>query len=98
MAIKYFREVIYTSLKNTKAIIEGKPFIVNESQYQLMAVADLDSKLQKCGYTISLLDVKNEREYSIREYKDDDIEYLRKKLLAAFKIPKSFLGYEEDLI
>lgn len=27
----------------------------------------------------------------------DDIEYLRKKLLAAFKIPKSFLGYEEDL-
>jgi hypothetical protein len=27
----------------------------------------------------------------------EDIEYLRNKLLAAFKVPKSFLGYEEDL-
>ena len=27
----------------------------------------------------------------------EDIEYLRKKLLAAFKVPKSFIGYEEDL-
>ena len=27
----------------------------------------------------------------------DDIEYLRNKMLAALKIPKAFLGYEEDL-
>jgi hypothetical protein len=27
----------------------------------------------------------------------EDIEYLRNKLLAAFKVPKSFLGYEEDV-
>jgi len=27
----------------------------------------------------------------------EDIEYLRNKLMAAFKVPKSFLGYEEDL-
>lgn len=27
----------------------------------------------------------------------EDIEYLRKKLLAAFKVPKSFIGYEEDI-
>lgn len=27
----------------------------------------------------------------------EDIEYLRKKLLAAFKVPKSFIGYEEDV-
>jgi hypothetical protein len=27
----------------------------------------------------------------------EDIEYLRKKLMAAFKVPKSFIGYEEDL-
>jgi hypothetical protein len=27
----------------------------------------------------------------------EDIEYLRKKLMAAFKVPKSFMGYEEDL-
>jgi hypothetical protein len=27
----------------------------------------------------------------------DDIEYLRNKMMAALKIPKSFLGYEEDL-
>jgi len=27
----------------------------------------------------------------------EDIEYLRKKLLAAFKVPNSFLGYEEDV-
>lgn len=27
----------------------------------------------------------------------DDIEYLRNKLMAALKIPKSFLGYDEDL-
>lgn len=27
----------------------------------------------------------------------EDIEYLRRKLLAAFKVPKSFIGYEEDL-
>lgn len=27
----------------------------------------------------------------------EDIEYLRKKLMAAFKVPASFLGYEEDL-
>ena len=26
----------------------------------------------------------------------EDIEYLRNKLMAAFKVPKSFLGYEED--
>jgi len=26
----------------------------------------------------------------------DDIEYLRNKLMAAFKVPKSFLGYEQD--
>lgn len=26
----------------------------------------------------------------------DDIQYLRNKLMAAFKVPKSFLGYEED--
>jgi hypothetical protein len=26
----------------------------------------------------------------------DDIEYLRNKLMAAFKVPRSFLGYEED--
>lgn len=27
----------------------------------------------------------------------EDIEYLRKKLMAAFKVPKSFMGYEEDV-
>jgi len=27
----------------------------------------------------------------------EDIEYLRNKLMAAFKVPKAFLGYEEDL-
>lgn len=27
----------------------------------------------------------------------EDIEYLLKKLLAAFKVPKSFIGYEEDI-
>jgi hypothetical protein len=27
----------------------------------------------------------------------EDIEYLRNKLMAAFKVPKSFLGYEEDI-
>lgn len=27
----------------------------------------------------------------------DDIEYLRNKMMAALKIPKAFLGYEEDL-
>lgn len=27
----------------------------------------------------------------------EDIEYLRKKLMAAFKVPKSFMGYEEDI-
>jgi hypothetical protein len=27
----------------------------------------------------------------------EDIEYLRNKLLAAFKVPKSFIGYEEDI-
>jgi hypothetical protein len=27
----------------------------------------------------------------------EDIEYLRNKLLAAFKVPKSFIGYEEDV-
>ena len=27
----------------------------------------------------------------------EDIEYLRNKMMAAFKVPKSFLGYEEDL-
>jgi len=27
----------------------------------------------------------------------EDIEYLRQKLLAAFKVPKSFIGYEEDI-
>lgn len=27
----------------------------------------------------------------------EDIEYLRKKLLAAFKVPKSFIGYDEDV-
>ena len=27
----------------------------------------------------------------------EDIEYLRKKLLAAFKVPNSFIGYEEDI-
>jgi len=27
----------------------------------------------------------------------DDIEYLRRKLMAAFKVPKAFLGYEEDV-
>ncbi len=27
----------------------------------------------------------------------EDIEYLRKKLMAAFKVPKSFIGYEEDI-
>ena len=27
----------------------------------------------------------------------EDVEYLRKKLLAAFKVPKSFIGYEEDI-
>jgi len=27
----------------------------------------------------------------------EDIEYLRKKLLAAFKVPKAFIGYEEDI-
>ncbi len=27
----------------------------------------------------------------------EDIEYLRKKLMAAFKVPKAFLGYEEDV-
>jgi len=27
----------------------------------------------------------------------EDVEYLRKKLMAAFKVPKSFIGYEEDL-
>ena len=27
----------------------------------------------------------------------DDLEYLRNKMLAALKIPKAFLGYEEDL-
>lgn len=27
----------------------------------------------------------------------EDIEYLRKKLMAAFKVPASFLGYEEDI-
>ncbi len=26
----------------------------------------------------------------------EDIEYLRNKLMAAFKVPKSFIGYEED--
>jgi len=26
----------------------------------------------------------------------EDIEYLRNKLMAAFKVPKSFMGYEED--
>jgi hypothetical protein len=26
----------------------------------------------------------------------EDVEYLRNKLMAAFKVPKSFLGYEED--
>ena len=29
-------------------------------------------------------------------YAIEDIEYLRNKLMAAFKVPKSFLGYEED--
>lgn len=27
----------------------------------------------------------------------EDIEYLRRKLLAAFKVPKSFIGYDEDI-
>ena len=27
----------------------------------------------------------------------EDIEYLRNKLMAAFKVPKSFIGYEEDI-
>lgn len=27
----------------------------------------------------------------------EDIEYLRNKLMAAFKVPKAFLGYEEDV-
>ena len=27
----------------------------------------------------------------------EDIEYLRNKLMAAFKVPKAFMGYEEDL-
>jgi intein/homing endonuclease len=27
----------------------------------------------------------------------EDIEYLRNKLMAAFKVPKAFIGYEEDL-
>jgi hypothetical protein len=27
----------------------------------------------------------------------EDIEYLRNKLMAAFKVPKSFIGYEEDV-
>ena len=27
----------------------------------------------------------------------EDIEYLRKKLMAAFKVPKSFIGYDEDV-
>jgi hypothetical protein len=27
----------------------------------------------------------------------EDIEYLQKKLMAAFKVPKAFLGYEEDI-
>jgi hypothetical protein len=27
----------------------------------------------------------------------EDIEYLRKKLMAAFKVPKSFIGYDEDI-
>lgn len=27
----------------------------------------------------------------------EDIEYLRNKLLSAFKVPKSFIGYEEDV-
>jgi len=27
----------------------------------------------------------------------EDIEYLRQKLMAAFKVPKSFIGYEEDI-
>lgn len=27
----------------------------------------------------------------------EDIEYLRNKLMAAFKVPKAFLGYEEDI-
>jgi hypothetical protein len=27
----------------------------------------------------------------------EDIEYLRRKLMAAFKVPKSFIGYEEDI-
>jgi hypothetical protein len=27
----------------------------------------------------------------------EDIEYLRNKMMAAFKVPKAFLGYEEDL-
>ena len=27
----------------------------------------------------------------------EDIQYLRQKLMAAFKVPKSFIGYEEDI-
>lgn len=30
-------------------------------------------------------------------YEIDDVEYLRNKLFAAFKVPKSYLTYEEDL-
>ena len=27
----------------------------------------------------------------------EDVDYLLKKLMAAFKVPKSFIGYEEDI-
>jgi len=57
--------------------------------------AEIDTHMQRIIGKDSGTDIQNLPGLQFNAI--EDIEYLRNKLMAAFKVPKAFLGYEEDI-